>query len=101
MNIQPAVQKIRFEADIGMTKVEDLSLVYINQQNLPITETLEVVSIKGSMVTFDAEFPFDAATFGNGLTIAALTNASSTMAFTSAAEVAAVTIAGPGLIEIN
>jgi len=50
-------------------------------------------------VSFTASFPFNEATFGNGLTIAAVTN--TTGPFTGADDVAKVTVFGPGLIEIN
>ncbi|KAH6665664.1 putative sexual development protein [Halenospora varia] len=76
-----------------------LEIVYINQQNAPITAKLESVAIKGNMVTFEALFPFNAATFGNGLTIAALVTAGAPIA--NADQVAAAAVAGPGLIEIN
>ena len=76
-----------------------LSVVYINQQNTPIVEKLENVVVSGTEITFDANFPYDAGTFGNGLTIAALTN--STGPFDSEHDVALAAIFGPGLIEIN
>jgi hypothetical protein len=76
-----------------------LSVVYINQQNTPIVEKLENVVVSGTTVTFDASFPYYAGTFGNGLTLAALTN--STGPFASEHAVAQVAVFGPGLIEIN
>jgi hypothetical protein len=76
-----------------------LSIFYINQQNTPIVETLKNVKVTGSKVTFQAAFPFDAATFGNGLTIAAL--ATTPAALTADAIAKASTVFGPGLIEIN
>jgi hypothetical protein len=75
------------------------TLVYINQQNTPVVETIQNVTTSGDVITFEAAFPFNRATFGNGLTIAAVTN--STGPFTSASEVADVTVFGPGLIEIH
>ena len=74
------------------------SLVYINQQNVPVVETLNNVQTNGNVVTFNANFPYDQFEM-NGLTIAAVTN--STGPFASAADVAAATLFGPGLIEIN
>jgi hypothetical protein len=76
-----------------------LSLVYINQQNTPVVEKLQDIDVKGNQVTFKATFPFDQATFGNGLTIAAVTNSAGP--FANADAVAKATIFGPGLIEIN
>ena len=76
-----------------------LSLVYINQQNTPIVEKLQNVNVDHDMVHFEALFPFDQATFGNGLTIAALTNSAGP--FANADAVAQATVFGPGLIEIN
>lgn len=76
-----------------------LSLVYINQQNIPVVEALDNVQVMGSTVSFNALFPWNGTTFGNGLTIAAVTNSSGP--FTSADAVAAATVFGPGLIEIN
>ena len=75
-----------------------LSLVYINQQNLPVVEPITNVAIKGQTVTFDAEFPFDQFLM-NGLTIAAVTSTAGP--FASVDAVADATIFGPGLIEIN
>jgi len=107
-NIQPKVQDLSFsfQADVTITPQlastnsnYSLSLVYINQQNLPVVETLDNIKVNGNTVSFTAKFPFDEATFGNGLTIAAVTN--STGPFTNAAAVADVTVFGPGLIEIN
>jgi len=76
-----------------------LSLVYINQQNVPVVEALKNVKVSDYTITFDALFPFNGTTFGNGLTLAAVTNSSGP--FTSADAVAKATIFGPGLIEIN
>jgi hypothetical protein len=80
-----------------------LSLVYINQQNLPVVEKITDVQNVNGLVTFRAIFPFDEASegalFGNGLTIAAVTNSSGP--FATADLVAKSTVFGPGLIEIN
>ena len=78
-----------------------LSLVYLNQQNVPIVEKLQNIDIdiKNLKVTFEALFPFDGTAFGNGLTITAVTNSNGP--FISADAVASATVFGPGLIEIN
>jgi hypothetical protein len=79
-----------------------LFVVYINQQNVPIVGNVEKSTVSNKKITFDATFPFEElsdGTFGNGLTIAALTSTNGP--FTSAEDVAAVTLFGPGLIEID
>jgi hypothetical protein len=117
-NIQPTSQTLQFSVAInsthggppsgsrggwkrgapGSSYYSSLSVVYINQQNLPVVEPITNVSIQGGVVTFDAEFPFDQFLM-NGLTIAAVTNSAGP--FASADAVAKATIFGPGLIEIN
>jgi hypothetical protein len=76
-----------------------LSLVYINQQNTPVVTPLIDIDPRSNEVRFQAAFPYDPATFGNGLTIAALTTSAGP--FANADAVAAATYAGPALIEIN
>jgi hypothetical protein len=120
-NIQPTTQTLEFSITIDNTNANSnsnstwgdwkrdcpehnpsyyssLSVVYINQQNLPVVEPITNVAIEGDTVTFDAEFPFDQFLM-NGLTIAAVTNTAGP--FASADAVAKATIFGPGLIEIN
>lgn len=75
-----------------------LSLVLINGQQTPVVETVQNAQVSNGVATFQAQFEFSKFV-ADGLTIAALT--SSAGPFTSAEDVAAVTIAGPGLIEIN
>jgi hypothetical protein len=82
----------------GAGYYSSLSVVYINQQNLPVVEPITNVGIEGNTVTFNAEFPFDQFLM-NGLTIAAVTKTAGP--FASADAVAKDTIFGPGLIEIN
>lgn len=97
-----ATLQFGFTADASTTAssyLNGLSLVYINQQNTPVVEKLQDIDVKGYQVTFKATFPFDQATFGNGLTIAAVTNSAGP--FANADAVAKATIFGPGLIEIN
>jgi hypothetical protein len=108
-NIQPQPQTIQFSIAIPTGGIPSswrsdcsgLSFVWINQQNTPIVEKLLNIQIdlKNLRVTFEAQFPFEPASFGNGLTIVAITN--STGPFATANAVAANTIFGPGLIEIN
>jgi hypothetical protein len=84
-NIQPKSQTLQFSATIdshqgdqkrgapASSYYSSLSVVYINQQNLPVVEPITDVSIKGDVVTFSAQFPFDQFLM-NGLTIAAVTS---------------------------
>jgi hypothetical protein len=119
-NIQPTTQTLEFSIAIGnadsnstnggwkswegdcpernATYYSSLSVVYINQQNLPVVEPITNVAIEDTTITFDAEFPFDQFLM-NGLTIAAVTKTAGP--FASADAVAKDTIFGPGLIEIN
>ena len=62
-------------------------------------ETLTNAVVSGETVTFTAAFPFDGFTFGNGLTIAVVADATADL--TSADAVAKATVFGPGLIEVN
>lgn len=73
------------------------SLVYINQQNVPVTEMLQNVKVNGNLVTFDADFPADGDHF-NALTLAAIAFGNS---FANAPAVANATLFGPALIEVN
>jgi len=75
----------------------NLYLQYINQQNIPIPEQLQNVKVAGSVVTFQANFPF-VENLLNGLTIGAVTVGSN---FTSAQAVADATLFAPALIEVN
>jgi hypothetical protein len=115
-NIQPKSQTLQFSVSVDTGKgnsshgswkrdsqhdssyYTSLSVVYINQQNLPIVETITDVSIKDETVTLTAQFPFDQFLM-NGLTIAAVTSHAGP--FASADAVAKDTVFGPGLIEIN
>jgi len=106
-NIQAELQDLEFSISIPDTPeynkyksdLSSLSITYINQQNTPVNVPVSSVPGQDSTVTFKANFPFNGTTFGNGLTIAAVTN--STGPFTNAAAVAKNTVFGPGLIEIN
>jgi hypothetical protein len=106
-NVEPKVQDVKFSFAIPAnantaswkSDYSGLSVVYINQQNTPIVQALQNIDVMDTTVTFTATFPFDEATFGNGLTIAAVTN--STGPFASVDDVAKATVFGPGLIEVN
>jgi hypothetical protein len=75
-----------------------LSVQFINQQNKPVPAPLKNIKVSGTVLTFDVDFPFTANLL-NGLTIAAVTVGQGP--FASAGEVAAQTLFGPGLIEVN
>lgn len=86
-----------------VTSYSDLSssanhVAYISGQNKPVVRPITSVNKNGDTATFEAHFPFGAG-FSNGLTIAALVKSSGP--FSSPAEVAEATVAGPGLIEVN
>jgi hypothetical protein len=87
-------------SSLDLTKVDysTLSVVYINQQNLPVVEPLLNPKVSGTVVSFNAFFPFQEKLL-NGLTIAAITVGSGP--FASAGAVANATLFGPGLIEVN
>jgi len=99
-NIQPVDQTLSFTFDASCVngQVNGLSLVYINQQNIPIVEPILHPTTYGNKVTFNANFPFTENEL-NGLTIAAVVNGAGPFANVDA--VANATIAGPGLIEVN
>jgi hypothetical protein len=78
------------------------SIVYVNQQNLPILEVIQNATVTKKndgfgTFTFQANFPYTA-NLMNGLTITALVNG--TGPFASVDDVAMATVAGPGLISI-
>ncbi|KAL9608661.1 MAG: hypothetical protein Q9167_006528 [Letrouitia subvulpina] len=74
------------------------SIVYLSGQNVPLTVQISDVVNANGKTNFRAGFPFSSG-FANGLTIAALVKGTGN--FSSAADVAAVTVNGPGLIEID
>ena len=83
----------------GTVASDTNSIVYLSGQNLPLTVPIErVISIAGKS-HFLASFPFESG-FANGLTIAALVKGTCETYATNDA-VAAATLYGPGLIEVN
>jgi len=105
-NIKAEAQRLKFSLPIGTstsssfvkTDYESMSVVYINQQNKPVYEKPVNFNIGKDKITFEAVFPFDGVTFGNGLTIAVLANGPVAL---NAPDVAKNTQFGPALIEIN
>lgn len=87
-----------YAVDPSITDSSGLRLVLINQQNIPIVQKLENLTVEGNTVTFTSPFPYTNATL-NGLTIAAVTNGQTS--FTGPDEVAAATVWGPGLIIVD
>jgi hypothetical protein len=108
-DIKPQNQDIDFSFDIPKTGLapewkpdcSGLELVFINQQNAPLVAKVKKVDVDlhGGKVKITADFPFDPATFGNGLTLAAVVLASGDL--TTVTGVAKATVFGPGLIEVN
>lgn len=96
--ITPKTQNIEFSFTNNGTDTSSISLVYVNSQNLPIVEKPQNIRQHGDQVTFEASFPFDENLLF-GLTIAAVTNSAGP--FATADDVAAATLFGPGLIEID
>jgi hypothetical protein len=78
--------------------INNLRFVLINQQNVPLVETFNVISSTPTVVTIEALFPFDEHLL-NGLTIAAITN--STGPFANAQAAANATVFGPAFIIVN
>jgi hypothetical protein len=83
----------------GTVSAANSSLVYISGQNLPVTVPISNINTEGGKTYFFAPFPYDAG-FARGLTIGALVKGANTT-FNSTAEVAAATIYGPALIEVD
>lgn len=75
------------------------SIAYLSGANLPVTVPISNMSYVAGISHFSASFPF-ASGFANGLTIAALVKGAG-MTFASNDAVAAATLYGPGLIEVN
>lgn len=99
-DIQPKTQNLTFSFSMknaGMFELEQLRLLLINGQNVPLVKCLEIVEMKDERVVFQAEFPFEEFVM-RGLTIAAVTMGAD--AFGSAGDVAQRTVFGPGIIEL-
>lgn len=98
LTVSPAAPSAQTQT-LTFTTTDDVissakALVYINQQNVPIVTQI----VNSGNGTITANFPYEENEM-NGLTIAALVSTEGP--FASADEVANVTVAGPGLIEIN
>ena len=75
-------------------------IAYMSGQLVPVVVPISNITsgTKGKHFQFQASFPYDAG-FSRGLTIAALV--SNQGPFANVSEVAASTLAGPGLIQVN
>ncbi|ETS86278.1 hypothetical protein PFICI_00106 [Pestalotiopsis fici W106-1] len=98
--ISPQTAEIQFSFHTNDTKLDtdNLSLVYINGQNLPLVEKLSNVNNHNGMVQFSAPFPYQHYQM-DGLTLAAVTKSSGP--FANASDVAGHALFGPGIIEVN
>jgi len=99
-NISLEDQTLSFsvKTDHSVSDVSAWKVVFINQQNDPVTESISNVKINNGVATFDAYFKAKT-NLNNALTIAAVTHGADY--FNTTAAVAAATLFGPGLIEIN
>ena len=83
----------------GSIPASNVSMVYISGQNIPVTVPISNINSNGGKTFFFAPFPYDSG-FARGLTIGALVSGSM-LSFNSSADVAAATLYGPALIEVN
>jgi hypothetical protein len=117
--IQGKDQELEFsfsKSGLKGVSLDEVAVVFINSQNLPVVEKPKIISQKGDTVKVQAFLPFNKFISKssshdvdllspsnlspvNGLTIAAVTNSSGP--FEDVPSVAAATLFGPALIEIN
>lgn len=97
---QPADGTINLVVEPSNPAIGNLSVVYLSGQAQPVVVAITDILHHGTTAsTFSAKFPFSTSGFSDGLTIVALTNG--TGPFADADAVAASSVYGPGLIEIN
>lgn len=94
---QPRNMTLRYEVS-GHVDSQHNSVLYISGQNLPVTVPIVAAKYAHGQTYFSASFPFEEG-FANGLTIAAVVNGTGSLPTYDA--VAAATLYGPGLIEID
>ncbi|KAB8766461.1 hypothetical protein FH972_026621 [Carpinus fangiana] len=82
----------------GKVTAAEHQIYYITGQNVPISDDLYEVVYSNRVTTFRAKFPFASGGFTKGLTIAALVKKGT---YTTIADVAANTLYGPGIIEVQ
>ena len=96
---KPQPRNLTLEFSVaGQVDCEQNSIVYLSGQNLPVTVRISSPTYVGGVAHFTAKFPFESG-FADGLTIAALVKG--TGMFMTNDAVAAATVYGPGLIEVN
>lgn len=95
--IQPEDQDLEFSFTPKNGRTDGLSIVYINQQNVPVVQPVRGSS-NGGDFRFTAPLPYTK-NLMNGLTLAAVVEGEGP--FPNITSVAAKTLYGPGLIEIN
>jgi len=83
----------------GTVSAANASMVYISGQNLPVSVPIKNVNTDNGKTYFFADFPYDAG-FARGLTLGALVQGANAK-FNSSAQVAANTLYGPALIEVD
>jgi hypothetical protein len=83
----------------GTINASNVTLVYISGQNLPVSVPISNVNTEGATTYFFAPFPYDSG-FARGLTIGALVSGANAQ-FTNTSAVAAATLYGPALIEVD
>lgn len=89
---------VTFETDASDVSSSD-HLTYITGQLAPVVVPIKHVVKEYGKTRFQADFPFSSKHFSKGLTLAAITKSKGPFANSEA--VAAATIAGPGLIEVD
>ena len=97
----PEAKNMTLEFSVpGTVSATGHEIVYLSGQNEPVNVPISKVTTTAGVSTFSVEFPFESEPrFANGLTIAALVKGCGTK-FTTANDVSAATLFGPGLIEV-
>lgn len=96
---EPQARNMTLEFFIeGHVNCEHNSVVYISGINLPVTVPITGEMTTGNVTHFRALFPFEEG-FSNGLMLALVVNG--TGSFATYDVVAAATVYGPRLIEVN
>ncbi|KAK3073847.1 hypothetical protein LTR53_004202 [Teratosphaeriaceae sp. CCFEE 6253] len=99
-NITKVVSSVQAQPttnDLLVQSSQGIYLTYLNQVNLPLSVPVEVTRGENGNTNFEASFPASSQ-FLSGLVIAAITNKND---LKSPDEVAAATLFGPALIEVN
>lgn len=98
--IEPKDQNLEFSFPQGADNGGTLSLVYINQQNVPVVQPIKELTAKGGdgKTRFTSPLTYTK-NLMNGLTIAAVVEGEGP--FPNITSVGAKTLFGPALIEIN